>query len=403
MTIADPQLAAHSGRDSHFSIIAAMLIGVAAMMVLGLQPILLGSLTAMGRLSEAGLGQAAMIEIFAFAAGAAAGSLLMRSGGMRVRVVVASLALIAVNLSMYAANSPTMLLALRGAAGLLEGFLLSATLMILTHSRHPARMNGLFMAFSTAPQVGGAYLLPAVIMPKLGPDAGFAILAGFALIAMLAAPFIVDRVEVEEQVVGSRIEWTPALAAVMLAAFIQSAGIGAAWSYIERLGDQHGMRPDLVGAALAGSLLLQCTGALGAAWLSGHVPARMALMGSALVQALIAGVMAASKVPAVFIVATCLFGLFWLALQPFLIAQLLTLDRSRRAALLIAPILLAGLGLGPLLVSFSMHAGDVRNAFWWSAGLFAIASAFYGSIFLSRPRLPDHDVWLHSKTGSPVI
>jgi hypothetical protein len=249
-------------------------------------------------------------------------------------------------------------------------------------------MNGLFMAFSTAPQIAGAYLLPAVIMPKLGLDAGFAILASFALIAMLAAPFILDKVDAEETSGNGRIEWTPLLMIVMLAAFIQSAGIGAAWSYIERLGHQHGMSPSLIGAAIAASLLLQCVGALAAAWLSAHMLPRVALIGSALVQVLIVGAMAASQSPAVFIVATCLFGLFWLALQPFLVAQLLVLDRSRGAAIVIAPILLIGLGLGPLLVSFSMHDGDVRGGFWWSAGFFAIAAALYGSVlrFRRRPR-----------------
>lgn len=380
MTNGDRLNATAPRQDAPSAIIAAMLIGAAAMMVLGLQPILLGSLTAQGRLSEAGLGQAAMVEILAFAAGAAAGSVLMRSGSMRVRVILASLILITVNLGMYAASSPAVVLMLRGAAGLMEGLLLSATLMILTHSLHPARMNGLFMAFSTAPQIAGAYLLPAVIMPRLGLDSGFAILASLALIAMLAARFIPDTVEVEERAEHGGIDWTPSLAFVMLAAFIQSAGIGAAWSYTERLGHQHGMSPSLIGAAIAASLLLQCVGALAAAWLSAHLLPRIALVGSALVQVMIVGAMAASQSSAVFIVATCLFGLFWLALQPFLVAQLLILDRSRGAAIVMAPILLVGLGLGPLLVSFSMHDGDVRGGFWWSAGFFAIAGVLYYSI-----------------------
>jgi MFS transporter, DHA1 family, inner membrane transport protein len=372
-------------------IVAAMFVGAAAMMVLGLQPILLGALTSSGRLSESGLGQVAMVETFAFAAGSAIGPYILSSGSMRARVLAASLLLAMANMGMYVAHSASMIFMLRGAAGLIEGLLLGAAIIILTHARHPARVNGLFLAFTTAPQIAGAYLLPAIIMPSLGSNAGFGILTGFAFIAMLAAPFLVDRIHIERRQRGGRPNWNPALALLLFGAFVQSAGIGAAWNYTERLGSQIGVSSSVVGIAIAGSLFLQLVGALVSAWASGRSSACMALLAGTIVQAMIIIALAILPSPKVFIVCVGLFGLFWLALQPFLVSELVALDPSRRAAFALAPILLVGLGIGPLLASLSVRKGDVSGGFWEAGGFFVVATLLYGAAFLFKRQMRQAD------------
>ncbi len=368
-------------------IIAAMVVGVAAMMVLGLQPILLGALTSSGRLSEAGLGQAAMVEIFAFAAGSAIGPYVLSSAGMRMRVLAASLLLAMANMGMYAAHSVFAILMLRGVAGLIEGLLLGATITIITHSRHPARLNGIFAAFATAPQIAGAYLLPTLIIPRLGSNAGFGILTGFAVIAMLAAPFLVDRVDIERSQSRDRPGWNAAVILILLGAFVQSAGIGAAWNYTERLGSEIGVSPGVIGLAIAGSLLLQLVGALIAAWVSDRSPAWVALIAGTICQTIITIALVSLSSPTAFIVCVWLFGFFWLALQPFLVGELIALEPTRRAAFALAPILLVGLGIGPLLVSFRVHKGDVSGSFWEAGGFFALATLLYCVAFLNKRQM----------------
>jgi len=62
---------------------AAMLIGAASMLVLGMEPILLGGLAEAGRLN--GVGQAAMSNSFGLALGSTAGPFVMNAGHMRAK------------------------------------------------------------------------------------------------------------------------------------------------------------------------------------------------------------------------------------------------------------------------------------------------------------------------------
>lgn len=387
MTAVRASLGAVPAHETLTVVSATMVVGTASLLVLGVQPILLGGLIEAGRLTEAGLGRVAMAEVFALAIGSAIGPYAMNAGGMRLKVVVAALLLAAVDLGLYAAHSSAAILGLRTAAGLLEGLLMGAAVVVVTHGRRPDRMNGLFLGITTAPQIALAYLLPALVIPRFGLNAGFALLAASAVAAACAAPFLVDRVEVHPEAQAVGVAWSPALLLTLLGGLAQNAGIGAAWNYVERLGVQHGLAPTVIGAAIAGSLTLQFVGALLAAWLCWRLPARLMLAAGALVQA---GVVIAmlTHSDAGYIVAVCLFGLCWLALQPFLISELIALDPSRRVAMMMTPVALAGLSLGPLIVSFAVRAGDVRGGFIGAAVLLAAAGAFYalGPLLRARPR-----------------
>jgi len=355
---------------------ATMLIGTASMLVMGVQPILLGGLVDAARISEAGVGQAAMIEIFALAVGATAGPFLMNRGDMRANVAAASLLLVLVNLLIHWASGPAVLLQ-RGLAGLLEGLLLGAVSAIFTHNDRPERMSGLLLGLSTIPQVIAAYLLPIVVIPRFGVDAGFAILAGAAMLSCLAAPAIVVRVPRQRGGHGDQIAVPKALLAIAAAAFLQNAGIGAAWSYMERLATQHHFEASVVGAAIAGSLAFQVGGALLASWLGWRLPSRLVLILGALLEAgLVVGLVQADHA-ATFIASAWGFGLFWLALQPFLVTAVITLEPSRTAAMLLAPLALVGFSAGPLAASLAIRPGHLEGGFWIAAALLVVAAALY--------------------------
>jgi DHA1 family inner membrane transport protein len=390
MTAIRASLGAAPAHETLTAISATMVVGTAALLVLGVQPILLGGLIETGRLTEAGLGRVAMVEVFALAIGSAIGPFAMNAGAMRLKVAIAALLLAAVDFGLYAAHSTSYILGLRGVAGLLEGLLIGAAVAVVTHTRRPDRMNGLFLGITTAPQIAAAYLLPALVIPRFGLNAGFALLAASALAAACAAPFLVDRVEMHAEAQSGSIAWSPALLLTLLGGLLQNAGIGAAWNYVERLGAQHGLAPAVIGAAIAGSLTLQFVGALLSAWLCWRLPARLMLAAGGLVQA---GVVLAmlSNSDGGYILAFCLFGLCWLALQPFLITELIAQDASRRVAMVMTPVALAGLSLGPLVVSFAVRAGDVRGGFIGAAVLLAAAGAAYGlSPLLHVRRIPGH-------------
>lgn len=350
---------------------AAIVIGTASLLVMGLQPILLGGLAEAGRLSEAGVGYAATVELFGFAVGASLGPFVLNSR-MRVKAISISLMLALVNMSIYLAKTSVLILAQRGFAGLLEGLLLGAVTLILTHTSRPERMSGLMLGLGTAPQVAAAYLLPVYILPRYGLNSGFVVLAASALLSAIASWAVVDHVEIRREEGHEQIRWTPALTAMVAAVFLQNAGTGAAWNYLERLAHQNQFAPAVVGASIAGSLALQVAGALVAAWLSWRLPSRGILIASAFMQATIVIGMTLVREPLPYIALSCAFGLCWLAQQPFQVSEIIALDPTRRVAMLVPPVALVGLSTGPLAVSFAMSPGDVRGGFWAAAALLLI-------------------------------
>lgn len=362
---------------------SALWIGTAAMLVLGIGPILLGGLAEAGRLSQAGVGQAATLEVLGLALGAVVGPSVMTAGQMRAKVAAACLLLAAVNLAMYFADSAALIMVDRAVAGVLEGLMLGGVNALLTHQRRPDRMSGLLLGLSTAPQVLAAYLLPTLVIPRYGLDAGFLLLAVAALSSAFACLALVDRVETPTIDHQTPIALPPATIGFVIATFLQMASIGAAWNYTERLATQHHLGAAAVGAALSGNLALQVAGALLAAWLAWRLPARALLIAGCLVQAAIVLGLTFAATAGSFIGLSCGFGLFWLGLQPFIVRELIVLDPTRRLAVLLAPIVLLGLSAGPLAASFFVTPHGVEGAFRVAAVLLILAAC----LFLASDRL----------------
>lgn len=376
-----------SGERQHQSTIvvaATIVIGCASMLVFGIEPILLGGLAEVGKLTGAGVGQVAMIETLGVALGSTAGPFVMGAGRIRIKVAAACVSLILVNATMIWQMRPEAILLDRGLAGLFEGLLLGAVSVVLTHNDHPERMSGLLLGFSTIPQVIAAYALPTWLIPRWGVTAGYWLLAAAAGLSLLVTALIVDQVP-RRHAGGTRpINWSLPLLVVGLAAVLQSAGIGAAWNYIEQLAAQLHLSPQTVGAAISGSLACQVGGALLAAWLGGRLSARPVLIVGALSEAaLVLGLML-SHAPSAFIALSFAFGMFWLALSPFLVAEIIALEPTRTFAMLLTPIGLIGFGAGPLAASYVVKAGDVRPGFCVGAVMLAAAALLYA--VSGRPR-----------------
>lgn len=361
-----------------------MLVGTAALMILGVQPLLLGALTEDDRLSTAALGRLATIENLAIAACSAVGWAAMGGPRMRVKGIFACVALAIADLGIYGANTGGELFVLRTAAGALEGLLLGAAILILTATARPDRVNGLFLAVQTLPQMVAAYVLPVSIIPRWGSNAGFALLGVIAMAAVagawaLRAP---DLAKPGSACAGSPTGWASLIG--LAAVVVQNAGIGGAWNYFERVGTLHHFGPSVIGVALSGSLAAQVAGAFFVAWIGWRAPYRIVLPIGIAVQAFIVLALAHVTSSASYTVIAAGFGLLWLGLQPYQIRQLLALDPSRRSAFLVLPLALTGLSLGPFAVSLAVEGNDV-------SGCFQVAAAFLllGAVLFAAARRSD--------------
>jgi hypothetical protein len=247
--------------------------------------------------------------------------------------------------------------------------------VLITHSTSPDRLNGLFLALQTIPQAMLAYALPVSILPRVGADGGFAILAGMALVAAVAAFALTERhppAAVKHATAGT--VWTPAVLGILLGVVLQNAAIGGAWNYAERIAVELHIAPDLVGAALAVSLMLQVVGAFAVAWFAWRLPFRLVTILGPLCQGTVIMLIATANSSLVYFGATAAFGLFWLALNPFQVRLLIDMEPSRQAVMTGTAVTLFGLSVGPFLSSFGVGPGDVRGAFLIAAGLMLLSS-----------------------------
>ena len=355
----------------------ALVIGSVSLLSLGLLPILLGGLEEAGRLSKAGIGQAAMLELFGLALGAAVGGYWMGRGAMRLKTATAALGLAAVNVATAHAATAAIVLADRAAAGLLAGLLYGATNAIIVRSTNPDRLTGVLVGTSMAPAIALAYLTPVLLIPQFGVGAGFYALAAGMLVASLFAIALVDRVSSLERPERTRGPLNGSLLVFGGAIVLQSCGLGAAWTYIERVADQHGFSPSVVGLAVAGSLASQVAAAWLSAWVVPKIAKWPALMVLIAAQTGFIALAILTGSPAAFIAAVCLFGSAASAMQAFQVAEIITLDTTRRTAVLVGPMILFGNGLGPLVASFATSEADVRGGSWAAVAMTAASALLY--------------------------
>lgn len=364
-------------QDGLPAVVTAMLIGTAALMVLGIQPILLAALVAEQKISNAALGRLATTEVLAIALGSTIGVAQFHTGGMRAKAALMAVALGAVNVASCYAASDAALFLLRGLAGVVEGALLGSAIVILTRTRSPDRANGTFLAVQTIPQALAALVLPIYLVPRWGSSAGFAVLAGLCFIAVALTPLLPRRSAPPQAVAGPRWTWTPEIICLLLATALQSAGIGGALGYIAQLAAHHGFSQQDVGLAASGNLIFQVIGAfvvVGVAW---RIPSAPALLVGVSLQTAMAFAFPLMPTGGAYVGLACLFGLFLLALGPFQVAWLVRIEPTRRIALLILPTTLVGWSFGAFVASFWVTPENSDPAYWTSAGLFISAGALY--------------------------
>ncbi|HEY1709851.1 MAG TPA: fatty acid desaturase [Rhizomicrobium sp.] len=359
------------------AIAGALCIGAASLLSLGILPILLGGLVQAGRLTQVGVGQAAMLETFLLACGAAFGAFWMGQGAIRMKVRVAALALAAINVATAHATSTELVLVDRTVAGLFAGLLLGAANAIIVRGKNPGRLAGILLGLGMLPQVAAGYLMPVYLIPAFGPAGGFYALAAGVLVAAIGIAGLPAAVQpLTEQASASEPAGQPVIL-LFAAVVLQSCGLGAAWTYLELLSHQQGFAASVIGIAIAGSIAFQVAAAWLAAWLSPRFAKWPALLTLIAVQTITTALAIVTGSPPLFIAAVCIFGAMPPAMQPFQIGEMIALDKTRQAALLVGPMILFGNGLGPLIASGFATETDVRIAFWSGVAMTAVSALLY--------------------------
>lgn len=358
-------------------------VGVVALLIAGLQPVILGAMEREGRLSTAQIGLAATVELMALGVFCGLAAAFLKPINIRLKITVACLLHAAAMLATTLTSGVSVIVA-RAAAGACAGVMLWLAIGVIARSSRPERASGVFVTVQTFAQLVLAAALPATVMVHGGVNGALTCLAVISVLAGVAALAGPDRfAPLPKSDEGGRLDARSigGLAAV----FLWMAFIVALWVYLEPLAAKAGLSPREAGLAIALALGLQVLGGASATAVGDRVPPARMLLGVGAINAVILATLWSGPGRGLFVACVAVFGFLWLFALPFQTLLLIRIDPTRRASMQLGAAQLLGSSAGPLAASLVVGEGPVKRALILSAACLALALTL---ISLLAPRRP---------------
>jgi|SRR5579859_369598 len=354
---------------------ATVSLGVLALLISGLLGLLLSALAEEHRLAAAGIGLAAMLEALSTGLVTALAGIMLRPRRLRLVTVIATLALIAIDVATIRASGATVLL-IRAMAGLPQGMLLWIAIGFIARTQTPERWAAVLFTGMGVTQLGAATLLSAYILPRFGANGGYLMLAGSAALGLPIAFFIPHRLGdlagVEAGATGAPPQkgWVALFATLCFGASIAAVAV-----YVVPLARQAGLSTETGRTAISIGLACQILGGGLATGLAGRVR-YVTIFWVCTAGMLAAWAIFALKAPGpLFIAVQGLAGICQSLGAPFLVPMTIEADPSRRTAMQSgAAQLLAG-AVGPLLAAFVVGERDAHGVLLLAAMILITAMA----------------------------
>lgn len=348
----------------------SILIGSCALLVLGVQPVLLGALVQEGRIAEAQVGNLVTVEMVAIVSGSLAGIGLLRRVGARLVAGAAGLTLAAANIMMIGEAGMLPLSILRAVTGLCEGILVAIALVAISRVARVERASAFFLAAQTLLQAAVAASLPLFALANSRTDAALAALAAAGLVAALS--IVVLPAELRPAAPDSeRGALTKASLMALSCAGLFLGAIVSVWSYLGLWLIHYGYPPAFEGTAVALCLVSQVIGALVAARYAERLPNRRTIAACASGAALVVALFYLFRgSPNAIILLSMAFGFVWLFTLPFFAGWLIEIDPGRRAVLYLTAFQLGGAALLPSLAGFAVGSSSIDAMLVFSGAIF---------------------------------
>lgn len=358
-------------------------IGVVALLIAGLQPVILGALERESRLSTAQIGLAATVELMAIGVACGLAAALLKPTNIRLKMMLVCLLHAGTMLATTLASGTAVIVA-RGAAGACAGVMLWLAIGVIARSSRPERAAGVFVTVQTLAQLVLAAALPALVMGRWGVNGALICLATISVLAALAAlagPNSFAALPKSES--GGRLDARSLFG--LAAVFLYMAFIVALWVYLEPLAAQAGLSSREAGMAVALALGLQVLGGAAATVVGDRAPPSGMLLGIGAINAVILAVLWSGPGRGLFIACVAVFGFLWLFALPFQTLLLIRIDPTRRSAMQLGAAQLLGSSAGPLAASLVVGEGPVRRALAVSGLCLALALALISLLASRRP------------------
>jgi MFS transporter, DHA1 family, inner membrane transport protein len=363
-------------RFSASQIGVTLVIGSVALIMLGLQPVLLGELEAKHFITLEGVGIVAMGEILALGLGVALSNALLPISRHKLITMIAALGAAVGDIATLLATSDRGFEVLRAATGLAEGALLWSATSVIVRSASPERLTAIFMVVQTVVQAGVAALLAGVVVPRASWQGGFELLAALTALCAILATWLPSKLAPLQTHAAKKMRWTVARVLPLVIAFLQMAALGSLWAYLEPLGLAVGLDARAAQFMTSVVLVMQVAGGIAA---TGSIR-RLAVVptlgtGSAVLLAVAGGIhLLPAGAVSPFTLLCAVFGFTWLFLMPFQIGLAFRADSKGEVALLIPAAQLVGSAAGPLVASLTVSGDDVHTVPLVSLG-FALGAA----------------------------
>ena len=364
---------------------AALAVGTIGVLMVGIQPILLGELVEAKQVSLEGVGIVAMAEIVTLGLGVVLGDALLPWSRLRLITIIAALLSAGLDLLTLQATGDGAMTAVRAATGLAEGVLIWAATGVVVRTANPPRVAGVFFVAQTLAQAALGALLANAVIPRSGWQGGFVTLGAATLLACVLAFAQPTRLAPLAPPTLSGFRWSWATLLPLAVVFLQLATLGSFWAYLEPLGKAAGFDARGAQTLIAGVLAMQVVGGSVAAFAVRRLAVVPMLVACSIVLAAVTTTI--HQLPGGstlnFALGCALFGFVWLFMLPFHIGLAFRADASGRLAGLVPAAQLLGSAFGPLTASFIVEGDNAAAVPLLSAG-FAMAAAALA--LATRPR-----------------
>jgi hypothetical protein len=363
-----------------------MAVGVLAMVVAGIQPVVLGALQSAGRMSLSQMGVAATVELLALGLMSALAEVIFSVRYLRIIGIATGVALIALNL-LSTVVSTWGLITVRAMAGVAGGILVWITAGLITRSKAPERFSSVFLTTQTLAQLGVATLLPLIGLEN-NADLGLWFLAAIAALATFFS-LLIPRAYVplaKAAGMGKTRSINVATFVNLLLVVAQLAFAVGIWIYMEPLTQRSGLSRHFTSVAIAVGLGAQIVGGITVMIVPKRFTPAGVFMVSGVVNMLALVVFAGHPSAPIFLLSVFVFGFLLLFVMPFQTLAVLRADPSRRAAMLVPFAQLLGASLGPFAASMVVSETDISGVLVLGAGWIALWFAALLWLYLNQSR-----------------
>jgi hypothetical protein len=349
--------------------VAAIGVGTAAMVGIGVQPLLLDAMVKAGRLSENLVHPAVLLDLFGMGAAIALAACFLPPARLRRTAVSAALASAALSLLVLLAHG-WQVVALRGLAGLADGLLIWITIGFLARRSPPEPWAASFFMTQSLGQLFLAALTGALLLPSFGLTPALLAPVGMSALALLLATGLPAGFEPLPRPAPAGLPSPRGLIGLAALFAYVAAGTGA-WANMKAMAGSDA----LAGLTVSMTLCAQVLGALFAILSAGRLKPGQIFAGAAIATLAAYAVLASRPPPPVFVAAFAAASFSGMALGTWLFSFLIEADPSRRAAAASASAQLTGSALGPVIAGAVVGGGDPRLALAGGAVLVSLTLA----------------------------